>query len=133
MHVSILIANIKMDVLAKRSKPAFWVRGPRHRYEMDLEAMTMLKGSRSTHMLLNWTVMVSTQCLQCFHQRTILVSPFNHKCLSQVPTVLHPPHPENWLYGRAWPHVLLLLPFLSLPGTHRERESEKKYKKFPVL
>lgn len=66
MCVPILTANTKSDLLANRRKPAFWVRGPRHRYQMGLEVVVIFKGSMNAGVLLNLTVRVSvfTSALQ---------------------------------------------------------------------
>lgn len=41
-------------------------------------------------------------------------------------TLLYPPRLENWLKGRAQTHILLPLPFPSLPGSPRERKSKRE-------
>ena len=67
MHVSILIANTKSDLLANRRKPSFWVRGPRHRYQTGLEAMVTFQGIHECACASESDSEAVYSVLQCFH------------------------------------------------------------------
>lgn len=86
--------------------------------------MVIFKGSMTaSSVLLNQTVRVPTMfSLVNFSPDQSLP----HQTGLKSTILLYPPHLENWLKGRTQPHILLPLPFPSLPGSPRERKSKRE-------